>query len=539
MCWQAVTGRTTLSALLDMLAEAAAMGAGKSDLMDKLQSRADSARAFETKAAPCLATVEASFPAAPVYAMDTTSAAAVQSTPVLDSEAAADSTLGVDTAAAESTPVVDAANAALRKVSLAELEALVQEGQGIGIKLDSLTDLTRLLNSARAWAQQAEFCLTGKELHTAKNKKHPQRPSLEQATSLMAELPGMAVVLPLAEELCSKQQQAMEWVDKARGVLEQGNLGQRLGHVQAVVDEGTAFGLQMPELTQLDALVRAIQWNSMARSALRLAPEVGVQSVPDGSIIQGQDGAQAQTAQESHSHRGSPAPAGPSPDPSIPPPSASDLPLQQQTSQLQVSSSDAHPGSQQTGASSAAPPNSLTSGGAQGLPMCTAGVTPLAERLTLAEAEELFEQGGELPVEEPVLQRLQVLVETGLQWEAQASTPGSTYACLFLCHVWLIAQNPCHLVCALLHGSVAVSPSQWLIPMVTIIVGVWGSRERNVHIGVRSHASCYVYLSFSRPPYPSNYCKHWNCNTFNKNIKLRSMLLHGKGALLNAYNQSA
>lgn len=422
VCWQAVTGRTTLSALLDMLAEAAAMGAGKSDLMDKLQSRADSARAFEAKAAPCLATVEASFPAAPAYAMDTTSAEAVQSTPMLDTEAAAESTPAVDTAAAESTPVVDAANAAPRKVSLAELEALVQEGQGIGIKLDSLTDLTRLLNSARAWAQQAEFCLTGKELHAAKNKKHPQWPSLEKATSLMAELPSMAVVLPLAEELCSRQQQAMEWVDRARGVLEQGNLGQRLGHVQAVVDEGTAFGLQMTELTQLDALVGAIQWNSKARSALRLTPEVGVQPVPDGSIIHRQDGAQTQTAQESHSHRGSPAPAGPSPDPSIPSPLASDLPLQQQTSHLQVSSSDAHPGSQQTGASSAAPPSSLTSGGAQGLIMGAAGVTPLAERLTLAEAEELFEQGGELPVEEPLLQRLQVLVETGLQWEAQAST---------------------------------------------------------------------------------------------------------------------
>ena len=400
-----------------MLAEAAAMGAGKSDLMDKLQSRAESARVFEAKAAPCLATVGAALPPAPAHPMHT-GTEAVESTHV------------VDTDATESTPGVDTASAVPKKVSLAELEALVQEGQGIGIKLDSLTDLTRLLNSARAWAQQAEFCLTGKELHTAKNKKHPQRPSLEKATSLMAELPGMAVVLPLAEELRSKQQQAMKWVDKARGVLEQGNLGQRLAHVQAVVDEGAAFGLQMAELTQLDALVKAIQWNGKVRSALRLTPEVAVQPAPVGSSVQTYDGAVAQTAQESHSSRGSPAPAGALPEPSVAPLLGVDLPLQQQTSQLQVSSCEAPSGSQQTSAMAPLDSTSQLLGQAQGLSVGTAGVTPLAERLTLTEAEELFEQGGELPVEEPLLQRLQVLVETGRQWEAQASTAVSIGACL-------------------------------------------------------------------------------------------------------------
>lgn len=45
----------------------------------------------------------------------------------------------------------------------------------------------------------------------------------------------------------------------------------------------------------------------------------------------------------------------------------------------------------------------------------------MADRLRLAEAEELFLQGGELPVEEPLLQHLQKLMESGQQWEAQVT----------------------------------------------------------------------------------------------------------------------
>ena len=394
-----MTGRTTLSALLEMLAEAAAMG-GKSDLMDKLQSRADAAHAFEAKAAPCLATVEAS-------------TAAGASTHSADADI--DMSAGeVHKEPAASTSSVDTASGPPQKVSLAELEALVQEGQGIGIKLDSLTDLTRLLNTARAWTQQAEYCLTGKEPQTAKNRKHHQRPSLGKATSLVDELQSLAVTLPHAEELCNKQQQALKWVDKARQVLEQGNLGQHLTDVQAVVGEGTALGLEMPELTQLDALVKAIQWNSQVRAALRLKPDDTAQMATVASSHQVGD------AQHPATSRGSPAavlaPLDPPATSSITPaPSSSDLPY---APELQTGSGDNPTASQQAGADLVAQPgNSGQLGGM--VQALFVGVIPLAERLSLAEVEELFEQGGELPVEASLLQRLQTLMETGQQWEAQ------------------------------------------------------------------------------------------------------------------------
>ncbi len=396
-----MTGRTTLSSLLEMLADAAAMGAGKSDLMDKLQSRADAAHAFEAKAAPCLATVEAS-----------TAAASTQ-----PADADIDMSAGeVDKEPAASTSAVDTVSAPPKKVSLAELEALVQEGQGIGIKLDSLTDLTRLLNTARAWTQQAEFCLTGKEPQTAKNRKHHQRPSLGKATSLVEELQSMAVTLPHAEELSNKQQQALKWVDRAGQVLEQGNLGQHLTDVQAVVGEGTAFGLEMPELTQLDALVKAIQWNSKVRAALRLKPDDTAQMATVTSSHQVGD------AQHPATSRGSPAAAQAPLDPpatsSIIPataPSSNDLPY---APELQTGSGDNPTASQQAGAGLVAQPGNIgqLGGMEQALSM---SVLPLAERLSLAEAEELFEQGGKLPVEASLLQGLQTLMEAGQQWEAQ------------------------------------------------------------------------------------------------------------------------
>lgn len=374
-----------------MLADAAAMGAGKSDLMDKLQLRADNARAFEAKAAPCLATVEASTTAASTSAKDT---AGAEATEVADADAGQSSASAHNTEAAASTASVSATPAVQHKVSLAELEALVQEGQGIGIKLDSLTDLTRLLNTARVWSQQAEFCLTGKEPQAAKNRKQHQRPSLERATNLVHELQSMAVLLPQAEELCSKQQQALKWVDKATHVLEQGNLGQHLADVQAVVNEGTAFGLEMPELTQLDALVKAIQWNSQVKAALKLQPHAQLQS----SLPKQQEDTVNDTQQAGEQAQGPGLQSQQEGQPN-------DLPSQgidAQAARIQAVQ-------QPPAAAPAGPPADPSN-------------TPVAERLTLTDAEALFEQGTELLVEEPLLQRLQELMESGQEWEAQVSS---------------------------------------------------------------------------------------------------------------------
>ena len=396
-----MTGRITLAALLEMLADAAAMGAGKSDIMDKLQMRADNAKAFEARAAPCLAAVEIA--AAASTAADTEAAGEFETT--ADTSAAmveADAS----TAAADTG---DAGSAALQaKITLAELESLVQEGQAIGIKLDSLTDLTRLLHIAQAWSQQAEYCLTGKEPHVGKHKRHQPRPSLQKVDSLVSELQYIAVLLPQAEDLCKQQQEARNWVDKAAHVLQQDNLGRHLPDVQAVVHQGAAFGLEMPELTQLDALVRAIEWNSRVKQALRLptAPSHAVlaqQHLPVSAQLPEANGLHPMQHEGQGAHlevpkagasasmgrpegdRGSPSPAGPS---------------------AQASGS----GPSQSG-----------------------GAISMPERLTLSEAEALAEQGQELPVEPAVLQQLVELMECGQRWEMQASmhTRMQSY---MLCH---------------------------------------------------------------------------------------------------------
>ena len=373
--WQAVTGRTTLSFLLEMLAEAAAMGAGKSDLMDKLQLRADSARAFEAKAAPCLATVEASAEAVMVDAEPATSTTPVDASGAsvdrVDTSAAAVSTSSVDTPAVGMVPT-GVTTPSSQKISLAELESLVQEGHSIGVKLDSPTDLTRLMNSARTWSQQAEYCLTGREPHPGKTKKHHPRPSLDKVTDLVSQLPTMAVTLPHAAELCERQHRALNWVDRARQVLEQGNLHQNLPEVQAIVEAGTALGLEMPELTHLDSLVKAIQWNTRVRTALSLHPEASRMSL------------QLPAGQEQ-----------------LAPSEAQCCPVQP----VQPSLGDG-----------LGPAGGLVSQGS------SAPVVPYTDRLSLAEAEALCEQGGLLPVEERLLQRLQELMQAGQQWGTQVNS---------------------------------------------------------------------------------------------------------------------
>lgn len=388
-----MTGRITLSALLEMLADAAAMGAGRSDLMDKLEMRADSAKAFEAKATPCLAAVAA----ATTQAGDT-AAAADPSPSMKGSDASTAAAAAADTGGAVSAPLL----VQPAKLTLAELESLVQEGQAIGIKLDSLTDISRLLHTAQAWSQQAEHCLTGKEPHVGKHKRHQPRPSLQKVNSLMSELQYIAVLLPQAEALGRRQQKAHEWVDQAVRVLQQGNLGQHLSNVQAVVCQGAALGLEMPELTQLDALVRAIEWNSRVKQALRLPAHAvpGQQQLPasnqqpdanglhpvqqegQGALCEAPEAVGSASMARPEGDRGNPAPAGPS---------------------AQASGSG---------------------------PVQDGGAVPLPERLTLQEAEALAEQGRELPVEPAVLQHLVELMECGQRWEMQASMHACTHALL-------------------------------------------------------------------------------------------------------------
>ena len=397
-----MTGRITLSALLEMLADAAAMDTSKSDTMDKLQMRADNAKAFEAKAAPCLAAVEAAAAASTAADMkagkteaDEFSTAADASAAILEED--------VSTAAADTGEAVSAApQAQPAKITLVELESLVQEGQAIGIKLDSLTDLTRLLHTAQAWSQQAEYCLTGKEPYVGKHKRHQPRPSLQKVNSLVSELQYVAVLLPQAEDLCKRQQEALGWVDQAAGVLQQDNLGQHLQDVQAVVRQGAAFGLEMPELSQLDALVRAIEWNSRVKQALRLS------IAPSHAVLAQQHlPASAQLPEANGLHHmqqeGQAAPL--------------------EVPKAEISASMGRP-EEDTGSSSPAGPSAQASGSG---PVQNFGAIPMPERLTLSEAEALAEQGQELPVEPAVLHHLVELMECGQRWEMQASMHGYTY----------------------------------------------------------------------------------------------------------------
>ena len=428
---QAVTGRISLTVLLETLEDASTMGAEDSDLKHRLQERADKAQALEQQAAACLTSIQT-------------------------------------------------ASTGAARVDLAELEALMQEGHSIGIKMDSLTELAAFVSAAKAWDQQAAFCLTGQEAQHAKRGK-VQTPSLATVTELLQQHASLAVAVPHAQALLEKQQQAVSWVDSAVRALEHCNLQQHLPDVQAIVDSGLALNLEMPELTQLDSLVRAIQWNDRVRRAFGL-PQAALakQGVTDASakrVDTEETGKQAATSviqQEppaadasaepmrvdstgAHQTRMEPtqagqtltantstqpaqavadqaesvktsAPAGPA---EVPTQHATSAHAEQATPQSATPSAqqtDAQPGHEsQTLHQQRDQPNHVSQAVHQlaNQPGASREVghqraeASWHERVTLAEAEQLVEQGQQLPVEEALLHQLHTLTQIGQHWQAQ------------------------------------------------------------------------------------------------------------------------
>lgn len=429
---QAVTGRISLTVLLETLEDASTMGAEDSDLKHRLQERADRAQALEQQAAACL------------------------------------------------TPIHDASSGGAR-VDLAELEAMMQEGHSIGIKMDSLTELAAFVSAAKAWDQQAAFCLTGQEAQHAKHGK-VQTPSLATVTELLQQHASLAVAVPHAQALLEKQQQAVSWVDSAVRALEHCNLQQHLPDVQAIVDSGLALNLEMPELTQLDSLVRAIQWNDRVRRAFGLpqptlakhgvtespvkqsqhvgAEETGKQAAT--SVIQ-QEPLAADTSAEPMDSTGAQqtrmeptqagqmlaadtstqpaqavadqaesaetlAPAGPA---ELPAQHATSNHAEQATPQSATTSAqqiDAQPGHEsqtlhrqpdQPNHVSQAVPHLANQPDAKRQVVHELPEASWHERVTLAEAEQLVEQGQQLPVEEALLHQLHTLTQIGQHWQVQ------------------------------------------------------------------------------------------------------------------------
>lgn len=123
----------------------------------------------------------------------------------------------------------------LFRVPLADLEALVQEGQAVGIRMDSLAELAGRVGLAKAWDQQAAACLTRDQPQHAQHAKHRkqfQTPSLATVTELLQQHDSLAIALPHAADLLKKQQQGLDWVSKAEKALQQSDLQQHSADVQ-------------------------------------------------------------------------------------------------------------------------------------------------------------------------------------------------------------------------------------------------------------------------------------------------------------------
>lgn len=179
--------------------------------------------------------------------------------------------------------------------------------------------------------------------------------------------------------------------------------------VQVIVDEGLALGLEMPELTQLDSLVRAITWKTQVRRALGLPDSPPPKQQHPGGVPQLRHMQDASASAEEQ-----------------------DLGVAAQSRTVQDSSGSAEQHEQpaeplqqtplaDTGSPPPAGPVELNAEQDGSAAMAAAEAPQQPQPITLAHAEELAEQGHQLPIDSTLLQQLTSLVEVGQYWQVQAS----------------------------------------------------------------------------------------------------------------------
>ncbi|KAK9819859.1 hypothetical protein WJX72_003401 [[Myrmecia] bisecta] len=228
---KALSGRFTLTALLETLEDAPAYGAAQTDLARNLQAKADKAQEWDASATAFFAAVEAA------------AAAAQQGTAGSLGQANGD---------------------ALGGQRAVELEALVEAGKGVAVKLESLTKANQLLNAANNWLRQAQRCLV-------EGYEPEDQPSLSQIEKLIDASENLSVSMAETALLVAKRDQARAWISKAQTVLDEPSSQDVLETLQALVEEGGAVELQMDELEELQRRILALGWAKKTRHLLAAA----------------------------------------------------------------------------------------------------------------------------------------------------------------------------------------------------------------------------------------------------------------------------
>ncbi|KXZ47406.1 hypothetical protein GPECTOR_35g844 [Gonium pectorale] len=311
----AVAAKTSLNALSEALGEAAAMGAEGGEVYEALKARVAAAQAWDRRVQALLAIDAASLtdadkapeagvevggpPGAEAGAM---SEAAAQAGPQPEAaqepeqrpvgppevvmegvEAQRDGAAagggeaspsscrpsGADAAAAGGSAGSVAEVAAVPR-SMAELEELVAEGSRLGLRLERLPVVQRLLECAREWVEVAE--------HLIANADRGVRPCMEDLSTTLTEAAALgfayaALPRPLLVRLRRLLEGAALWRVRAAALLAEPPNEAAAAEAAALVEEYDELVLDFPEGGRLRCWLEALRWNKHVATTFALVFE--------------------------------------------------------------------------------------------------------------------------------------------------------------------------------------------------------------------------------------------------------------------------
>ena len=165
------------------------------------------------------------------------------------------------------------------KPPLKSLHSLVVEGEKIPWDLPGLKDLSDFVKKCDAWVEEANQYLTRKQQNRRKTEKAWRRQStrsvktddkemtsalsIEKLHELRKEGEGLAFTCPQMEQLNEKADQVEEWQQEAQIAIRSHALTAE--EIESLQETGRAFGMNMPELADLDKIFAETKWFEDAR----------------------------------------------------------------------------------------------------------------------------------------------------------------------------------------------------------------------------------------------------------------------------------
>lgn len=144
------------------------------------------------------------------------------------------------------------------KPSLDDATSVIREGNAIPIVLDGFEALSEAVSVAKSWLDRAQPCLKGKQL-TRRGVTNPI-PPFSDAQQLMKESESLKLFVKEVEILEERVEAAEEWEEEAKDAIERwrdDGAEVTLTELELAHED---FGLELPAMAMLKVRIRSLKW---------------------------------------------------------------------------------------------------------------------------------------------------------------------------------------------------------------------------------------------------------------------------------------